>query len=296
MRIKNDLVQTRILLGITFILAGIFAFKLLGRNIINIAVDGPGKLVEKEKVAVPILLYHSILEGNKVIDSYTIRPYEFESDLKYIQDNGYTTVTMNDLVDYVYNGTILPEKPVVISFDDGYLNTYHYAYPLLKKYEMKAVLSIIGKSTDIFSQQKDENLIYSHASWDQINELIESGCFEIQNHTYGLHSTNKGRIGTKMKKGESLSNYEKVLTEDIGNLQTLIQEKTGYTPNTFAYPYGAISKESVEILKNMGFKATLTSYGGINYITKNEDCLFGLKRNNRPRGVSSYTFFKRIYK
>ena len=285
-----------ILIGVLVIQIGALTYKFLGANTVNLYVDGQGKFEEREKVAVPILLYHSILEGNKIIDSYTIRPNEFENDLKYIQNNGYTTVTMNDLVEYVYNGTLLPEKPIVLSFDDGYLNTYHYAYPLLKKYEMKAVLSIIGDSTDIFTKVKDENLFYSHTSWDQVNELIASGYFEIQNHTYALHTTNKGRVGTKMKKGESLTHYEEVLNKDIGNFQKLIEEKTGYLPNTFTYPYGAISKESVNILKNMGFKATLTSYGGVNYITRDENCLFGLKRNNRPRGVSSYTYFKRILK
>ncbi len=250
----------------------------------------------EEKVTIPIILYHSILTKDKIIDRYTITPSELESDLEYVRDNGYTTITMSDLIDYVYDGKALPVKPLIITFDDGYLNNYEYAYPLLKKYEMKAVLSIIGCYVDLFTNEKSDNLVYSHINWDQVNALLESGCFELQNHTYSLHTKKKGRVGAKIKRGESLEHYEKILTEDIGGFQQLITEKTGYTPNTFVYPYGEVSKESILILKDMGFRASLSTYGGINYLTRDPDMLFGLKRNDRPRGVSSRTFFTGIYK
>lgn len=250
---------------------------------------------EEEDIAVPIVLYHSILEKDKINNRYCITPAELESDLEYIRDNGYSTITMTNLIDYVHDGFPLPEKPIILTFDDGFLNNYVYVLPLLNKYEMKAVESIIGSYTDLFSNEKSDNLVYSHLNWEQVIDMMQSGCFEIQNHTYALHSNNKGRVGAKMKHGESPEYYEKVLNEDIGGFQQLIQEKTEYTPNTFVYPYGEISKESVNILKNLGFKASLSTYGGINYINRNPEQLFGLKRNDRPSGISSRTFFKRIY-
>lgn len=247
----------------------------------------------QDKAIVPIVLYHSIM-GNG--DRYSVTPAEFENDLKYFKESGYTSVTMSNLIEYVYNDGPLPEKPIVISMDDGFFNNYKYAYPLLKKYNTKAVLSVVGKYSDDFTRIKSDNLSYSHVTWDQVNEMSESGLIEIQNHTYYLHTSNKGRIGTRKKKSESVADYEKALRDDIGKLQEKITETTGFTPNTFTYPYGAVSKESVDILKCMGFKATLGTYGGVNVISKDPDSLFELKRNDRPHGMATSSFLKRAYK
>lgn len=247
----------------------------------------------QDNAIVPIVLYHSVMVNG---DRYSVTPAEFENDLKYFIKSGYTSVTMSDLIEFVYNDVSLPQKPIVISMDDGFYNNYKYAYPLLKKYNTKAVLSIVGKYSDNFTRIKSENLSYSHVTWDQVREMSESGLIEIQNHTYNLHESNKGRIGTKKKKSESIADYEEVLRDDIGKLQEKITETIGFTPNTFTYPYGAVSKESVDILKSMGFKATLETCGGVNVITKDPDSLFELKRNDRPHGMSTSAFLKRAYK
>ena len=94
------------------------------------------------------------------------------------------------------------------------------------------------------------------------------------------------------KKNESLEDYTTLLSQDINKLQKEFINNTNYTPNTFTYPYGAISKESLNIIKTLGFKASLSCNAGVNHITKNKDCLYGLKRNNRPNNISTYSFFK----
>ena len=95
---------------------------------------------------------------------------------------------MKEVIDYVNGTGFLPKKPIVLSFDDGYYNNYYYAFPLLKKYNMKAVISIVGKLSDDFSQTPDENPSYAHLTWDDILEMHLSGCWEIQNHSYNCHS------------------------------------------------------------------------------------------------------------
>ena len=79
---------------------------------------------KKDSVKVPILMYHSILRSTNTHGDYIITESAFESDLKYLKDNGYTTIVMQDLIDFVCNGKKLPEKPVVLTFDDGYSNNY----------------------------------------------------------------------------------------------------------------------------------------------------------------------------
>lgn len=247
-----------------------------------------------DPVYLPIIMYHEVKTYKAGKD--VILPREFENDLKYLLENNYTTITMNDLIDYVYSDVPLPEKPIILSFDDGYLNNYVYVLPLLKQYNMKIVFSIIGKNTDDFTNIPDNNLDYSHVTWDQLNEMLDSGCVEVQNHTYNLHKYSKSQIGCKQRANESDADYEKILVEDIGKLQEEITQKTGCTPTTFAYPYGRSSNNTDAILKKLGFKATLTCDYGINNITKDPDCLFGLKRICRSHNQSMGKFLIEAFK
>lgn len=251
------------------------------------------KAQAETSVAVPIVMYHSLLKSKS--GNYIVHPETFENDLKYIQSKGYITITMTDLIDYVYNDGELPEKPIIITFDDGYYNNLSYAVPLLHKYDMKAVISVVGKYTDTFSKADAANANYGHLRWKDINELITDGCIEFQNHTYNLHSIKNGRKGCRKLYSESLESYTNLLTNDISQLQNEFQENcNGYTPNTFTYPYGAISKDSVPIIKSLGFKASLSCTSGINYITKDPECLYLLKRNNRISGISTEKFFSKL--
>lgn len=233
---------------------------------------------------VPIIMYHHVKSSQPGKDSIT--QSEFEDDLKYLQKNNYNTITMQDLIDYVYNDGELPENPIILSFDDGLLSTYLNVYPLLQQYNMKVVLSILGLSSEKFSKTVDININYSHATWDQLNEMQASGLVEIQNHSYDMHNTTNGRYGSSQKKNESFEAYETYLTEDI----TLFNEKVNLAlktiPNTFTYPYGKYNDNSETILKDLGFKATLTCNFGINVISKDKDCLYELKRICRAHNQS----------
>lgn len=251
------------------------------------------KADEEPYIKVPIIMYHSVLKSKS--GDYIINPDVLEKDLAYIKKKGYTTITMTDLINYVYNDTPLPEKPIIITFDDGHYNNLGYAVPLLKKYDMKAVISIVGKYTDDFSKTDEANLNYGHLRWKDINELIQDGTIEFQNHTYNLHTIGSRR-GAMKKRGESLDKYTSILSNDILKLQEEFQNNANYIPNTFTYPYGAISKESLNIIKNLGFKASLSCVTGVNHITKDADCLYCLKRNNRPSGISSEKFFEKLLK
>ena len=132
--------------------------------------------------------------------------------------------------------------------------------------------------------------------WKDIKQMMETGLVEFQNHTYNLHSNKNGKRGTKKKVSQTQEQYEKYLSEDILKLQKEFEENTNFVPNTFTYPFGAISKESIDIIKNMGFKASLSCEEGINYINKDKERLFLLKRNNRPSRISSEKFFSKLLK
>lgn len=115
--------------------------------------------------------------------------------------------------------------------------------------------------------------------------MAASGLWEIQNHTYDLHDIKDGRKGARMKTGESLSAYEKVLQDDLSKLQAKLQTTTGVAPTTFTWPYGAYTKESRDLLEELGFQATLSCRSGVNTLTKGDpESLYLLKRNIRKPG------------
>lgn len=248
----------------------------------------------EDYIEVPIIMYHSILKDPSRSNKYTVTPTVLEEDLKYIKDKGYTTVTITDLISYVYDNKPLPEKPIVLTFDDGHYNNYGYLFPLLEKYDMKAVISIVGSYTDKFTETDEANLNYSYLRWKDIKELMDIGRIEFQNHTYNLHSNTGKRIGTKKIKGETDEHYKNVLEEDILKLQQEFKENTNYIPQCFTYPFGGISNASLDIIKELGFKASLSCEQGINKLTKNPNSLYLLKRYNRPSYISTYNFFQKI--
>ena len=245
-------------------------------------------------IELPIVMYHHILKEQSRLNKYTISPEEFRQDMQYLQDNGYTPITMAQLIAHVDNGDPLPERPVMITFDDGYESFHEYAYPILQEYGFPAVFSVVGRYTDEFSETEDHHVRYSHCTWTQLDEMQSSGLVEIQNHSYNLHSNQGERHGSKRLQGESEDAYRTMLMDDVGRMQQACEEKLGVRPSTFTYPYGQISKEALPVLQELGFRAALTCREKLNYITGEPDQLYHLFRFNRPHGESMAQVIERI--
>lgn len=250
--------------------------------------------VSDEEIKLPIIMYHSLLKDSAYHGKYVISPDLLEQDLQYLSQNGYTPVHMAQVIAYVQEGTPLPEKPVILSFDDGYYNNYLYAYPLAQKYRMKLIIAPIGYYTDLYSETEDNHANYSHITWDQIREMSESGLVEFQNHTYNLHEYG-ARKGAGKQKGESFEAYEALLREDILPMQEKLLACTGKTPDTMVFPFGDYCADSLKIIRSFGFQAAFTCNEQMNVLTRDPECLFTLGRFLRPSGIDSETYFtKRV--
>lgn len=246
-------------------------------------------------VRVPIIMYHSILKDKRLLGDFIISPEQLESDLQAFSDQGYHTVVMQDLIDFVYHGKALPEKPIVLTFDDGQLNNITYALPLLQKYEMRAVLSIVGVYTEKATLTNENNVTYSYLSWEQAKIAQDSGVFEIQNHTYDMHYLNGKRQGCKKRSGESLATYTQALSSDLMKLQSLIEANLSTRPTTFTYPFGFVSDSSVEIIKNLGFQATLSCAEGVSTISQGDaDSLIRIRRTLRSGTTTTAKILQKI--
>ncbi len=248
---------------------------------------------QSDGVKLPILMYHSVLKDAHAQGKYVVSPGTLESDFAWLNRNGYHTVVVQDLLDYVNGRVPLPEKPVMITFDDGFYNNYYYAYPIAKKYHAKIVISPVGAYTDQYTGGDADHPNYSYLTWGEIKEMMSSGVVEIQNHSYQMHSL-RPRCGSKKMKRESTAAYQAALRNDLGKMQREMLEHTGYSPTAFVYPFGAVSEASVPVLREMGFQASMNCMEKMNRITLDPACLFGLGRYLRPAGLSSNSFFRGI--
>lgn len=281
-----------VLLGICLVAAVLLADWLMPAEIAT------GSTAEMEEVLrLPVAMYHHILPTESKLGDYVISPAQFEEDLRYIQSCGYTTISIAELLAAQEEDAPLPEKPILITFDDGYESVHKYAFPLLQKYGMKAVVSIIGSHTVLFSNPEEtKHINYSHLSWEQCRELQDSGVFEVENHTFNMHEdgSNGKRYGIRIREGESAEDYRKALFEDVGALSAQMEQELGRRPVVFAYPFGALCKESRPLLTEMGFRVILTCEEKVNELSELADEPLVLKRFNRAHRYSTYEFFKKM--
>ncbi len=264
---------------------------------VAVAVFIPSRVkAQQEGVKVPIIMYHSILKDEAMWGDYVLSPMELEKDIIYLKSNGYEAVFVSQLIDYVENDGELPEKPVVLTFDDGSYNNLTYVLPLLTKYDFKATFSVVGKYSEIACEDAEPSPGYSYLDWNDINKLRKSGYVEIANHSYDMHSLDERR-GSTMNNGESYDDYRRAFYNDAFKTQHLLEDNCNFTPEVYTYPYGLICDAARHLVKSCGFKASLGVEEKTNYVIRGDsDCLYDMCRFNRTAFESTEEFMERILK
>ncbi len=253
---------------------------------------------EDAALRLPVIMYHSVLNNPGKRGKYTISPDDLDSDLRWLKENGYHTVKIDELIAYAETGQEIASlregldgaasKPVLLTFDDGHFNNAHYAAPLLQQYGFTGVLFVVGEFIDKSEKEGVQNPNFSYVSRETLKKLAEEGVFEIESHSYHLHHNKKGREGVKRAHGgESDEHYFGVLRKDFTQIGELIQEVTGRAPRAFAYPLGAMSKEADVVLRELGVKLTVSCTLDVAEVRPGEpDSLYRLNRllrsANRP--------------
>ena len=167
----------------------------------------------------------------------------------------------------------------------------YYVLPLLSKYNMKAVFSVVGSFCDKATAENDPNPNYSYMSWKDCKDAFTSGRVEIACHSDNFHTLGE-RKGTKRKYNENYDDYRSAFISDTLSFLDKIKTNSEIIPVTYTYPYGLISDESKQFIKACGFKVSFGVEEKQNYITKDNDCLYGLNRYNRKSGISTEDFMK----
>ncbi len=274
-------------------LAGLILFAVVGASV----EQRLARPVSAQDTAVPlpVAMYHSVTDQGESPGEYVISPSMLEKDLQWLSQHGYETVVVGDLVSHVENGTPLPEKPVMLTFDDGYYNNYRNAYPLLQKYGMQAVLSPVGTLVEQFTETDDpeEHEVWSYCTSGELQEMAASGVVEIQNHSYDFHELTPRR-GCLRKSGEDEATYRNIFFEDTRKAQELFRSIGISPPVCYTYPYGARNAETDALVQEYGFVASLSCEEGITCITRDAASLKNIRRYNRDGRISSEQFWQKV--
>ena len=222
---------------------------------------------------VPIFMYHHLSED--VTNSEMVSPEQFEAQIRALSEAGYTGVSFDELQGYVLRGEPLPEKPVVITFDDGYLSNYTLAYPILQKYGMKATIFAIGVSFGKDHYKDTDYAMTPHFGAAEAQEMTDSGLISIQSHTYDMHQWPPYEDGSAAVRenilplaGESEEAYVQALTEDFTKSRAQLEDATGQPVDVLAYPAGQYSTLAQVTLQELGVHVTLSTNPGVNTVVK----------------------------
>lgn len=205
------------------------------------------------KIPMPVLMYHHIVPDGEECNAMSVTAGRLEEDLQWLADNGYTTVLPRELA-----AGEIPEKPVLITFDDGYRSNYDLAYPLLRKHQAKAVISIMVLMQDCWSDE--------FVSWIMCQEMHGSSLVEIGSHAYALHNLDDraGRFipgesnGVERLPGESDADFQVRVLDDIQKSYDLIAENVA-PPTFFAYPFGRNDPDADKLIQDL-FPVTASTH------------------------------------
>lgn len=226
----------------------------------SISLIKPSPIYGYENEKIPVLMYHHL--DKQINNNTVISPENFEKQINTLKENGYNSITAQELYDYLNGKTELPKNPVLITFDDGYLSNYEKAYPILKKYNMHAEIFVITSHV----LEKNGKNMYSNEipkmNWEQLKEMKDY--ITIQSHTWNSHyklqsfsGGMKGAIyGRSYINGslETQEEYEERVKKDFILSRKIIKEKLGYEPIALSYPYGTNSEEAMKLAKDAGFR------------------------------------------
>ena len=212
------------------------------------------------QVQVPILMYHYVSVPPPNADIYrldlSVTPDRFATHLLALSSTGYTTISLYDLLAHLTQGTPLPQKPVILSFDDGYRDNYENAFPLLQEFGMTATFFVV---TDYINEGHS-----AYLTWEMAREMQAAG----------MHIESHGRTHVNLRNRKDSF----LIWQALGSVET-IESELGMRPRFITYPSGHYDANTIRIFKDLDFWAGLTTIQGATHST---DDLFQLKRVRVP--------------
>jgi len=192
---------------------------------------------------VPILMYHYISKPPEDADEYrtdlSVTPDQFREQLSYLKDNGYTTIDLYDLSQAIVSQIELPEKPIILTFDDGYLDNYENAFPVLQEFGYEGTFFVV---TEFIDKQRE-----GYMTWAMVEEMARSG-MRMESHSR-THPDLRG------------ISRERLIWEILGSQETLAAH-IGYIPRYFCHPGGWYDEATIQMLQELNFWGATTTQNG----------------------------------
>jgi peptidoglycan/xylan/chitin deacetylase (PgdA/CDA1 family) len=221
-----------------------------------------------DEVEVPILMYHYVSELPSDADVYrrdlTVSPEAFEAQLQYLDDAGYHPITLTDVYLYLTEGYPLPEKPIVLTFDDGYRDAYEVVFPKLLDHGFPGTFFVLATPAHYESE--------AYLTWAQMKEMSDAG-MAIEAH---------GRDHVDLRN----RSWDFLVYQVLG-IKEAIEHHTGRTPHFFCYPSGQRDANVIKALESAGYQAAVTTEWGQTYTRED---LFEMPRLRVHGGQSLETF------
>jgi peptidoglycan/xylan/chitin deacetylase (PgdA/CDA1 family) len=192
---------------------------------------------------VPILMYHYVSSPPEDADVYrvdlSVEPAVFREQMTYLAANGYSTIDFYDLSLAITGKLELPPRPVIITLDDGYVDNYHQAFPILREFGFKATFFIVTEFID--------NGYAGYMNWAMIEEMAAAG-MRIESHSK-THPDLRGQ------------EHDYLVWQILGSQETLAAH-VGYTPRYFSYPSGQYDEATIAVLQALDFWGAVTTHSG----------------------------------
>lgn len=215
---------------------------------------------QEEETYVPILMYHNINDQYDPANaSVEMSEEDFREQMETLKEAGYTTITFEEYLDYENGLAELPDKPIMINFDDGYLNNYTRAYPILKELGMKATIFVITGRMGMSG-----GVTYPHFTWEQAKIMEDSGVIDIESHTNFHNNLKDVSLETAI--------------QELRKSKYLIQKNLGKDATVLAYPYGDFTEEVKQAAKDAGYLAAVKVKLGNPGVNRKGQDVYELKR------------------
>ncbi len=225
------------------------------------------------------LNYHDIIpeeEREPPFDRVAVSQKHFESHLAWLKSAGYHVVSFQQIVVAARGGAPLPDKAVLLTFDDGYESFYSRVFPLLKKYHYPAVVALVGtwmEGSDAINRPANKTLL----SWAQVRELAASGLVEVASHSFDLHrgvtanpQSNEQAAATTHAYDTDLGQYEDDeeyrtrVTASVARSADFIWQHAGLRPRVMVWPFGEYNETVLNAARTAGMPYTMALWDGIN--------------------------------
>lgn len=215
--------------------------------VITLIVIIKEKFVEQR---IAILTYHGVVDKVENKNGVDISTKYFKKQMKWLSDNHYQTITMDEFYKWKKGKLKLPLKTVMIVFDDGWRNNYTNALPILEKYNLKASIFVVWKYSENASKEKKPSYITN----TDIEKIEKYNNIELLSHSYDLH----------IRKNAESKNYD-LYDRDMKKVKSMNKNMKYY-----AYPFGVSNKQYIKALKDNNCKLAFT-FGPYDFASKNDD-------------------------